>query len=152
MDEINRNYERSPRSNRNPERTSKRRRKSGIGKKILKVLGTLALIGITTGALLACFGAVYIKTVIMPQTDLDLNDLILNENSVMYYQDKETGEYKELCTVANTTSSIPVTFDEIPDNLINATAVSYTHLKSISSTVPRKDSRAPAVIFTLSPS
>ncbi len=121
MDEINRNYERSPRSNRNPERTSKRRRKSGIGKKILKVLGTLALIGITTGALLACFGAVYIKTVIMPQTDLDLNDLILNENSVMYYQDRETGEYKELCTVANTTSSIPVTFDEIPDDLINAT-------------------------------
>lgn len=55
----------------------RRRRKRAAGAEIalniLKVLGTLLLIGITTGAILACFAAVYIKTVIMPQAPLDLS-------------------------------------------------------------------------------
>jgi len=87
---------------------------------IFKVLGTLLLIGLCTGAILCCFAAVYIKTVIVPIADLSLDDFELGENSVMYYTDKTTGQDKELVTLLNTTSSIWVDYDEIPKDLINA--------------------------------
>ena len=105
-----------------PERRprKKRRRRSVIGT-IFKVLGTLILIGICTGAILCCFGAVYIKTVIVPKADLHLEDFVLGENSVMYYQDKTTGEYEELVTLHNVTSSIWVDYEDIPQDLIDAT-------------------------------
>ena len=32
----------------------------------MRVIGTLLLIAMTTGAILCCFGAVYVKTVILP--------------------------------------------------------------------------------------
>ena len=55
---------------RQPAHKRKRRRKRnpvlrGIGI-FFKVLGTLILIGLCTGALLACFAAVYINEVIVP--------------------------------------------------------------------------------------
>ena len=53
----------------------------------MRVIGTLLLIAMTTGAILCCFGAVYVKTVILPEASLDLGDFTLRENSVMYYQD-----------------------------------------------------------------
>ncbi|OUQ82248.1 hypothetical protein B5E43_00255 [Flavonifractor sp. An100] len=87
---------------------------------VWKVLGTLLLVGICTEAIMCCFAAVYIKTVIMPQVDLSLDDFQLGENSIMLYQDKETGEYKELVTLLNTTSSIWVDYEDMPENLINA--------------------------------
>ncbi len=101
-------------------RRSRKRRKGNILRTILKVLGTLALIGLCTSAILCCFAAVYIKAVIFPIADLSADDFTLGENSIMYYQDKETGEYKELTTILTTTSSIWVDFDQIPENLINA--------------------------------
>ncbi len=61
-------------------------------------------------AILCCFAAVYIKTVIFPIADLSMDDFPLGENSVMYYQDKDTGEYKEMTTLLNTTSSIWVDY------------------------------------------
>lgn len=119
MDENNQNRPERTRDGTAPRR--RRRRRSSTGRRVLKVLGTLVLIGITTSALLACFAAVYIKTVIMPQTYLNLDSYTLGENSVMYYKDKETGTYQELCTVASSTKSIWVDYDEIPQYLIDAT-------------------------------
>ena len=87
---------------------------------VFKVLGTLLLIGLCTGAILCCFAAVYIKTVIFPIADLSLDDFELGENSIMYYTDKTTGEDKELVTLLNTTSSIWVDYEDMPKNLINA--------------------------------
>ena len=106
-----------------PERParSRKKRRGGAGRTVAKVIGTLVLMGITTCAFLACFAAVYIKTVILPQATLDLDDYTLGENSVMYYQDKDTGEYRELATVATDTSSIWVDYDEIPEYLVKAT-------------------------------
>lgn len=107
-----------------PKKRKRRKKKRGwFVRSILfffKTLGTLILIGLTTGALLACFGAVYIKTVIMPQTDLDLSSFFLDENSVMYYQNS-AGQTEELVTVLNTTSSIWKDYDELPQNLLKAT-------------------------------
>ena len=120
MDEIS--IERAERSGGERQSQHRRRnRKSGRGRQVWRVLGTLLLIGITTCAILACFAAVYIRTVILPQANLNLNDYVLGENSVMYYEDKDTGEYRELATVATSTSSIWVDYEEIPEDLINAT-------------------------------
>ena len=101
-------------------RQKKRKRRGGGGKTVLKVLGTLFLIGICTGALLCCFGAVYIKTVILPEAELDLGTVNVNENSIMYYMDKETGQYKELVTLLAAEDTIWVDYDEIPQYLKDA--------------------------------
>ena len=70
----------------------------------MRVIGTLLLIAMTTGAILCCFGAVYVKTVILPEASLDLGDFTLRENSVMYYQD-DSGQYQELGQVLTSISS-----------------------------------------------
>ena len=110
---------RTPEGQRKERRSRKGRRKDRMST-VWKVLGTLLLVGICTGAIMCCFAAVYIKTVIMPQVDLSLDDFQLGENSIMLYQDKETGAYKELVTLLNTTSSIWVDYEDMPENLINA--------------------------------
>ncbi|WP_143382907.1 transglycosylase domain-containing protein [Flavonifractor sp. An100] len=110
---------RTPEGQRKERRSRKGRRKDRMST-VWKVLGTLLLVGICTEAIMCCFAAVYIKTVIMPQVDLSLDDFQLGENSIMLYQDKETGEYKELVTLLNTTSSIWVDYEDMPENLINA--------------------------------
>ena len=101
-------------------RPRKKRRGGSAASTVFKVLGTLLLVGLCTGAILCCFTAVYIKTVISPIADLSTDDFQMGENSIMYYQDRQTGEYKELVTLLNTTSSIWVDYDEIPQNLIDA--------------------------------
>ncbi|MCI9156909.1 MAG: transglycosylase [Lawsonibacter sp.] len=117
---------RAPERERQPAGTSRKRRKKkgGIGRIIgifFKVLGTLILIGLCTGALLCCFAAVYINEVIVPIADLSMDDFPLGENSIMYYQDKATGEYKEMTTLLNVTSQIWVDYEDMPKYLIDAT-------------------------------
>ena len=73
-----------------------RKKRGSTGKTILKVLGTLFLVGLCTGAVLCCFGAYYVQTVILPEVEVSMDDFQLGENSVMYYQDKETGRYVEM--------------------------------------------------------
>ena len=86
-----------------------------------KVLGTLILIGLCTGALMCCFAAVYINEVIVPIADLSLDDFPLGENSIMYYLDQETGQYKEMTTLLSVTKSTWVDYEEIPEYLKQAT-------------------------------
>ena len=104
--------------------TAPRPRKSKMRRRpfftFLKVFLTLLLVGLCTGVILCCFGAMYIKSVIIPQADLSLDDYVLGENSVMYYTDKATGEEKELCTLMTTTSSIWVDYEDIPQDLKDA--------------------------------
>lgn len=98
-----------------------RKRRNSRSSGLLKILGTLLLVGLVTGAFLCCFAAVYIKTVILPVAqEFNMNDFDVGENSVMLYQDKSSGEYKELTTLLNTTSSVWVDFDEIPQHLKDA--------------------------------
>lgn len=130
-DSIYENTQYPPREHQ--ERPRRRRRRSSPAAAVLKVLGTLLLVGLVTGAFLCCFGAVYIKTVIIPVAqEFTMNDFDVGENSVMYYQDKSTGEYKELVTLLNTTSSIWVDSDKIPKYLKEAAVAVedkrfYTH-------------------------
>lgn len=92
---------------------------SKVGTK--KVLLTLLLVFLTTTALLCCFGAIYINTVIKPiAREFHIEDFGVNENSVLLYQDQDTGIYKELTTVLSDTSASWVEYEDIPDDLKKA--------------------------------
>ena len=101
-------------------RPRRRRRKRSVIGMIFKTLGTLLLVGLCTGTILCCFAAMYIMQVIVPVADMSMDDFELGENSVMYYEDKATGEYKEMVTLLNVTSSVWVDYEEIPQDLLDA--------------------------------
>ena len=85
-----------------------------------KVLGTLLLVMLITGVILACFAMVYIKTVILPQAHLEAN-FDMNLTSTIYYMDPDTGEYVEHLALHGEENRKKVTYDQIPQNLVNAT-------------------------------
>lgn len=85
-----------------------------------RVVGTLLLIGIITSAILACFAAVYIRTVILPDTYVDATAFSMNLSSTIYYTDPETGENKELRTLHGGENRMLVEYEDIPQDLINA--------------------------------
>mgnify|MGYP002509709952 CR=1 FL=1 len=88
--------------------------------RLLQAIGTLLLVGIITGCLMVCFAAVYIKTSVMPKAHLDLSDYSMQENSVIYYKDKNTGELVELQTLTGLENRELVEYKDIPEDLINA--------------------------------
>jgi penicillin-binding protein 1A len=91
----------------------------GIG----KTLGTLLLIFLCTGAILACFAVVYVQTVIMPQAKQVVSTINLfdvSQSSTMYYTDKNTGTQVEMLTLG-VEDRVWVAYKDIPENLINAT-------------------------------
>uniref|UniRef100_UPI0025E275DE transglycosylase domain-containing protein n=1 Tax=uncultured Pseudoflavonifractor sp. TaxID=1221379 RepID=UPI0025E275DE len=114
-------------------RRRKRRKKGSAAARVFatigKVLGTLLLVGITTCAFLACFAAVYIQQVIIPQTDLNLGDFIVDMSlsSTMYYTDS-SGTLQELRTIYGSDGNrVWVEYEDIPENLINATIAIEDH-------------------------
>lgn len=112
-------------------RRSKKRGKRSPGRTALWVISTILLVAVTTGAIMCCFAAVYIRNNILPQAQMDMNDFTLNENSIMYYQD-DSGQYQELGQVLSDTSSEWVDFEEIPQDLKDAAVAIedrrfYTH-------------------------
>ena len=70
-----------------PAEGTARRHKRGGAHRALTVIGTLLLVFAITCSFLACFAAVYIKTVILPQTELDVADYPMNLSSTIYYTD-----------------------------------------------------------------
>ena len=88
--------------------------------RLLQAIGTLLLVGIITGCLMVCFAAVYVKTSVMPKAHLDLSDYSMQENSVIYYEDKNTGELVELQTLTGLENRELVEYKDIPEDLINA--------------------------------
>lgn len=109
-----------PRAGQGEEPPKRRRKKNKKKGSIGRIIGTLLLIFVTTSAFLACFGAVYIVNVILPQANMDLSSFTVDENSVMYYQDKSTGEYKELRQVLSVTNSQWVDYEDMPQYLKDA--------------------------------
>ena len=88
--------------------------------RLFQLLGTLILVGVVTGAFLLCYAGVYIQTVILPDTHLDLSAYTLDENSVIYYLDKDTGLYVELETLVGDKNTEWVDYEDIPRDLIDA--------------------------------
>lgn len=107
-----------------PRSRARRRKKRPIWLTIIvrffQVIGTLLLMGVITGCFMICFAVVYVKTSIMPRTALDLDAYAMNENSVIYYQDKDTGQLVELQTLVGKENRELITYEQIPEDLINA--------------------------------
>lgn len=107
-----------------PRSRARKRRRRPIWLTIIirffQVIGTLLLVGVVTGCFMVCFAAVYVKTAVMPKAHLDLSDYTLDENSVIYYEDKNTGQLVELQTLSGTESRELVEYKDIPEDLINA--------------------------------
>ena len=110
------------RSNQNPRPERERRRNPALHVLAItgKVLGTLLLVMLITGIILACFAMAYIKTVILPQSHLEAN-FDMNLTSTIYYMDPDTGEYVEHLSLHGVENRELVTYDQIPENLVNAT-------------------------------
>ena len=125
MSETNNNPNaRGPEEGEQPRRRRRKRRRRhpvlAFFAALLKILGTLLLIGITTGALLCVLGVIYIQSVIMPQVPIDLSHINVGLNSTMYYID-ENGVEQELRTLHGKESRVWVKFADLPKDLIDAT-------------------------------
>lgn len=100
-----------------------RRRRRPIGLTILlrvfQVLGTLLLVIVLTGSMVCCYGAIYIKTVILPDAEIDMSAYTMDENTVIYYYD-ENGDPVELDVLSGDENREWVDYDQIPQDLIDA--------------------------------
>ena len=85
-----------------------------------KVLGTFLLIGILTALIFGCIFAKYVKEDLSTQTDFSLENFTLDQTSVIYYMDPDTGEAVELQQLYGTENRTWVAFKDIPKDLINA--------------------------------
>ena len=87
--------------------------KAGKSGSVKMVIGTIILIGILTCLLFFCIFAFYIKTCIIPSTELDLDDYALNQSSTIYYKDSK-GDWQELTTLHGQENRIWVNYEDIP--------------------------------------
>ena len=88
----------------------------GIG----KVFGTLVLVGFLTLLVFACMFAMYIKNDLSEQVDFSVEGFKLDQTSVIYYQDRETGQWQELRHLYENENRVWVGLEDIPLNLRNA--------------------------------
>lgn len=95
------------------------KRSSGRAGNVLRILGTILLIGVVTGLIFVCIFAFYVKTCITPSLDLDLNDFTLKQSSIIYYKDSN-GDYQKLTTVQSSENRIWVDGDQIPQYMKDA--------------------------------
>lgn len=86
----------------------------GLAVLILKIIGTLLLIFVTTGLIFACIFSVYVKTNLSSQLGVSLNDFKMSQSSVIYYKDANSGNYKELVTIQSAEYRKWVGYDNIP--------------------------------------
>lgn len=98
----------------------------GFLKWIMMILGTLLLIGAATGAILACYGANYVTTVIMPEVEESMSGLNLMSSSTdltsaIYYYDDVSASYQVEQILHGAENRVWVSYEDIPENLINAT-------------------------------
>ncbi|MCF0120120.1 MAG: hypothetical protein HUJ65_00660, partial [Oscillospiraceae bacterium] len=72
---------------------------TGIILLALKIIGTILLIFVTTGFIFALIFTMYAKTNLSNPPDVDLSEIAIGLSSEVYYQDRDTGEYKKLKTL-----------------------------------------------------
>ena len=69
----------------------------------------------------ACIFTAYLRNYLMPQVSFSLDSFRLNQTSVIYYQDKSTGEYQALQNLYGEENRIWASYKDIPTNLVYAT-------------------------------
>lgn len=99
-----------------------------LGKIVLWAMiaaGTLALIAVIAGTIFMTKFSDYLKQDVIPKSreyadSLDLDKISLAQTSVIYYTDRETGEYRELQQLYATENRTWVSYDEIPQDMVHA--------------------------------
>ena len=107
-----------------------------IARVALHILGKITLWGLVIAATVAVIAAVsgsifmtkfseYLKTDVIPKAEeyaenLDLDSISLAQTSIIYYTDPATGEYRELQKLYATQNRIWVSYDRIPQDMVNA--------------------------------
>ncbi len=82
-----------------------------------KIFGTAFLVGILAAALFLCVFAIYVKNYLLPQLDFSVESFSLNQTSIIYYTDPETGEYEVLQELYGTENRSWASLDEMPRDL-----------------------------------
>ena len=85
-----------------------------------KIFGTLVLVGFLSVLIFACIFAMYIKNDLSEQVDFSVEGFELDQTSVIYYQDRETGQWLELRRLYENENRVWVGLEDIPLNLRNA--------------------------------
>ncbi len=98
-------------------RTKRKQKKRGSG---FRVVMTVVLIFVITMAMLACMAAAYIKNVILPEADLQLDEVNPNLTSTLLYRDLDTGNYVKMQDLYGEENRVWVTIDDMPEDLLNA--------------------------------
>ena len=114
-------HERKQPATRKPKK--ERRRGSILGRilgGIFLFLFTMVLIGICTAVMGLGIFKTYVETTLAPTLQVDASDYTMNLSSIIYYEDKENGTWKEFQTVHGLENRIWVDFQDMPDALWQA--------------------------------
>lgn len=82
-----------------------------------KIFGTIVLTGFLAGLIFLCIFTMYIKNDLSQQVDFSLEGFSLDQTSVIYYQDRDTGEWKELKKLYSSENRVWASLEDIPKNL-----------------------------------
>ena len=85
----------------------------GVVKWIFITLWTILLVGVCTALIGLHFFKEYIETVVVPNVEVRAEDYTMSLSSFIYYQDKETGAWKEFKNVHGAENRILVDFDQM---------------------------------------
>ena len=104
----------------NPSTTKPRR----FFKRLGVILGSLLLVFVTTCAIVACYAAVYVHNVIMPEVEQSSATLLTSNTDLtsnLYYYDSEKDEYVAYQPLYASENRVWADLKDMPDDLIHAT-------------------------------
>ena len=87
--------------------------------RLFQAIGTLILVGMVTASFVASYAAIYVKTVVMPESTIDITAYTMDENSVIYYYD-DNGNPVEWVTLVGMENRQWVDYEDIPQDLVDA--------------------------------
>ncbi|MDD3346863.1 transglycosylase domain-containing protein [Oscillibacter sp.] len=97
-----------------------RKHSGGIAGQILFVIGTLLLIGACTAAMITGIFLKYVNTTLTPTLQVRAEEYTMKLSSVIYYQDKTSGEWMEYQNIYGVENRIWADFAQMPDALWQA--------------------------------
>lgn len=127
MEQHGRRETASPRTRRRRPRRTALGVVLGVFKWIFITLWTVLLIGVCTALVGLHFFKEYIDTVVTPNVTVRAEDYTMNLSSFIYYQDKETGAWKEFQNVHGAENRILVEFKDMSPYLWQAAVAIEDH-------------------------
>jgi len=94
---------------------------------VLKMMGTVLLIAITTGILFSCIFLIYVRANLTSGLDVNPTDFTMSKSSVICYIDPVTEREEELVTLQSTEFRLMVEYKDIPEHLIDALVAIEDH-------------------------